>query len=435
MSSLNSNSGVSKRKSVNNFGKKGWAVVLFTLLLYMFSGAVPDTINVTVTAFAEKFSWDSNAMLSYTGIGGFIGIPVALIFGLIIKKTNVKAPTVVLTAIFAVLWFLNGRVTTIAAYGIITILITAVSNTVNLVSTQQIMSNWFPRKKGIALGWATMGMPLAGVILVPLFQVMFGSGISAPFTLMAILTLVLAAIALTWFKSYPEEAGAYPDNEAISEEDQKKNMEAMASYKSPFTIKKLFATKQFWFIIIIFGLLFFTLVGTVSQIVPRLIATGMSSNQAVVMMSVTSALGIPASYLWGFIDQKCGTKKSLIYFCIVWIVAMAMSAIGVAIGNIPLSVISSILAASGLGGLGNLMPSMEIQVFGRYDFSAANSLIIPIVVGMRSFSLIAISSILSAAGANVTGGFRNVFILFTIIAIIVTVFAMAMDDKTIGKLD
>lgn len=430
-----SSSNAGAKTSVNNFGRKGWGVVIFTLMLYLFSGAVPDTLNVTVTAFAETYGWDSNTLLSFSGLGGFIGIPIALIFGIIIQKTNVKVPTIILLLAFAALWLANGLVPSVAVYAIITVLITAVSNTINLVSTQQIMSNWFPRKKGIALGWATMGMPLAGVIIVPLFQALFGGGISVPFSLMAALTVVLAIIAAVWFKSYPEQAGAFPDNIPVSEDEQKKNLEALAQYKSPFTIGKLLVTKQFWFLVIIFGLLFFTLVGTVAQIVPRLIVTGMTPGEAILWMSITSALGIPASYLWGFIDQKLGTKKSLVMFCIVWIIAMAMSAVGVYFHSIPLSIVSVILAASGLGGMGNLMPSMEIQVFGRYDFSAANSLMIPIVVGIRSFSLIVVSAILAGAGENVPVGFTNVFILFTIIAVVATIFAAIMDDKTIGRVD
>ncbi len=425
--------GVEIHSAKSNFGLKGWLVVIFTLLIYMVTSGVPDTLNVSVQVFAGAYGWDSNAMLAMSGIGGFVGIVVSLILGLIIHKTNVKWPTVVFMFIFAALWFAYGQVNSVPAYGAVVILITAVSNTLNLVSTQQIMSNWFPRKKGIALGWATMGMCLSSAIIVPLFQALFGKGIATPFTVMCIVVIILAFITIFWFKSYPEQMGAYPDNEPISEEEKQKNLAAIQSYKSPFTIGKLLSTKQFWLIVFIFGLLFIGLVGTVAQMVPRLASIGMSVDGAILWLMIASIIGIPASYAWGAIDQKIGTKNAVVAFCVLWIISMVVAAIGVGLGSIPVSIVSIILFALGLGGLGNLMPSMAIQVFGRFDFAAANKLIVPVVVGIRSFALIIVSAVLAGAGANVPLGFRNVFILFAAISVVALVLSLLLSNKTIGK--
>lgn len=417
----------------SNFGLKGWLVIIFVLFIYMLSSGVPDTLNVSVQVFAGAYGWDSNALLAFSGIGGFVGIVISLILGVIIHKTNVKWPTVVFMFIFAALWFAYGQVSSVPAYGAVVVLITAVSNTLNLVSTQQIMSNWFPRKKGIALGWATMGMCLSSAIIVPLFQALFAGGISTPFTFMCVAVIVLALITIFWFKSYPEQMGAYPDNEPVSEEEKQKNLAAISSYKSPFTIGKLFKTKQFWLIVVIFGLLFIGLVGTVSQMVPRLLSIGMDTETAVLWLAIASIIGIPASYAWGAIDQKIGTKRAVVAFCVLWAAVMLLSALGMSMGSVPVSIASIILFALGLGGLGNLMPSMAIQVFGRFDFAAANKLIVPVVVGIRSFALIIVSAVLAATGANVTLGFRNVFLLFAVISVVALLLSLMLSNKTIGK--
>lgn len=417
----------------SNFGLKGWLIIIFVLFIYLLSSGVPDTLNVSVEVFAGAHGWNSNELLAFSGIGGFVGIAVSLLLGAIIHKTNVKWPTVIFMFIFAALWFAYGQVGSVPAYGAVVVLITAVSNTLNLVSTQQIMSNWFPRKKGIALGWATMGMCFSSAFLVPLFQLLFGSGISTPFTFMCVVVIVLALITIFWFRSYPEQMGAYPDNEPISEEEKQKNLEALNSYKSSFTLGKLLKTKQFWLIVLIFGLLFIGLVGTVSQMVPRLQSIGMSLDTSILWLTIASIIGIPASYAWGAIDQKIGTKNAVVSFCVLWVVVMVLSAIGVGIGSVPVSILSVILFALGLGGLGNLMPSMAIQVFGRFDFAAANKLIVPVVVGIRSFALIIVSVVLAASGANVATGFQNVFILFAIITVIALLLSLMLSNKTIGK--
>ncbi len=244
---------------------------------------------------------------------------------------------------------------------------------------------------------------------------------------------ILRLVTLFWFKSYPEEKGAYPDNEPISEEEQKRNLAALGSYKSSFTIGKLLKTGQFWLITIIFGLLFMGLIGVMIQMVPRLMSVGLSTDQSILWLTIASIIGIPASYAWGAIDQKVGTKKTVIIFCALWTISMVIGVIGLAVNSIPISIVSVVVFACELGGLGNLMPSMAIQVFGRFDFAAANKLIVPVVVGIRSFALIIVSAVLAAAGANVPLGFRNVFILFAVISVVALVLSLLLSNKTIGK--
>ncbi len=415
------------------FGRKGWMVIIFTLFIYMFTCTVPDTLNVSVGAFAMKYGWDSNQMLIFSAIGGFVGIVVSLILGMIVAKKGVKWPTVIFLIISAILWLTYGHANSIASYGLSVVLATAVANSLNLVSTQQIMSNWFPRKKGIALGWATMGTCFSSAIMVAVFQGMFGISISAPFHLMMIIMIILAVIAVVWFKNYPEEAGAYPDNEPITEEERKANLAILNSADSEFTLGKLFRTKEMWMLAIMFGFIALGLVAAVSQMIPRLMAVGMQQNMSILWLTIASIIGIPASVIWGYIDQKLGTNKTVKLFALLWTIMMLVSAIGSGIASIPLASFSVVFYAILLGGMMNLMPSAIISVFGRFDFAQANKLIMPLVIGIRSCAFLLVPAMLAAAGANVNGGYRNAFLLCTILSAIATVIAFALKDKCIGR--
>lgn len=428
---------MNQNSAKSNFGKMGWLIIIYVLFLYMFSSTPPDTLNVTAEFFAGAMGLDSsNALLVFSAVGGFVGIPVALIFGQIVSKVGVKWPTVIILLIYAVIWFINGKAISFGLYAVIVTIITAVSNTINLVATQQIMSNWFPKKKGIALGWATMGMCFSSAIMVAVFQGMIlNVGLSAPFNLMVVICIVMAVITAVWFKAYPEEAGAYPDNEPISEEEKKANLELINNYKSDFSFGKLFKTKELWMIVIIFGFLFIGLVGTVSRMIPRLVIVGIDQNVAVLWLTIASVIGIPASFFWGLIDQKIGTKKAVEIFCVLWTIMMAIAAVGSAAVSVPVSIISVVFYACLLGGLGNLMPSMVIQIFGRYDFPQANKLVVPLVVGIRSFALLIVPMMLQMSGiGNESAGYRNVFIVFMILSLVATILAFAIKDKTIGKI-
>lgn len=421
-----------KKKGMNNFGAKGWAVVIYTLLIYLFTCVTNDTLNVTVEVFAHVLGVTSNDLLPMAAIGGFAGVVLSLIVGAIIAKKNVKGPTAVLFVILGVLFVINGQARVLPVYAIAAILSTAVSQTLNLVCTQQIMSNWFPKKKGIALGWATMGMPICSAVMVAVFEGMFGISIAAPYWLMAVICVLMAVITGVFFKNYPEEAGAYPDNEIVDPEEQKKTLEFLNNYKSPWTVGKLLKSKEFWMLVIIFGFLFMGLVAAVAQLVPRLASLGMSTNTGILWLSIASIIGIPGSFVWGYIDQKIGTGKTNKIFCVCWAVTMILSAIGMAVASVPLTIVTVVLYACLNGGLGNMMPSMFIKVFGRFDFAQANKIGMPIVICLRSLTMIIMPIILAAAGANQVMGYRNLFILISVLSVIAAILAFVIKDKTIG---
>lgn len=422
-------------KSNVNFGKKGWYIIIFTLLIYWFSSTPADTLNITVDGFAAQIGLSNgSSLLIFAAIGGFVGIPMALIAGQIIAKKGVKIPGIILMVVMAFLWFFYARVETFQQYAVIATLIAAVSNTVNLVVTQQIMSNWFPKKKGIALGWATMGMPVDSAVTVAVFQIMMMKiGFSAPFYLMFAITIILAGVMLFTVKEYPEEAGAYPDNEILSESEKKENLELIANYKSPWTIGKILTCREFWLLIIVFGFLFIGLLGAITQMIPRLTSLGMNANTAVMWLTISSLAGIPTSFMWGAIDQAAGTKKTVIVFSCVWTIMMVLATVGCGIANIPVTIVSLIMLSCLHGGLGNLMPSMVINVFGRYDFAQVNKLVVPFVVGIRTLSFLIIPAFLAMAGANVATGYRNAYGLFTILSVIAVVCSIFITDRKIGK--
>ena len=167
--------------------------------------------------------------------------------------------------------------------------------------------------------------------------------------------------------------------------------------------------------------------------VPRLTAVGLDQNMAILWLTIASIIGIPASVFWGFVDQAIGTMKTVRIFCVLWTLMLVVSALGSGIVNVPISVISVVFYAVLLGGMMNLMPSAIIQVFGRYDFAQANKIIMPLVIGIRSCAFLIVPMMLAAAGADVNGGFRNAFIICTVLSLIATVLSFVLKSDCIGK--
>ena len=200
-----------KTKSINSFGKQGWWIIIYVLLLFWISASPIDLLNVSVDAFAGMKQWDGNMLLVFSSIGTWVGIIVVAIFGRWVTAKGAKLPTLIGLVLLGLFFIFNGMADSIPMYGVAVVLLSAMSGSLNLVSTNTFMSNWFPKKKGIALGWSSMGMCLSGAVCIPLFAALLESThtLTIPFAVFGAISIVIAAITGFGVKEWPEQAGCW----------------------------------------------------------------------------------------------------------------------------------------------------------------------------------------------------------------------------------
>ena len=84
----------------------------------------------------------------------------------------------------------------------------------NYIGNYSIISNWFSRKKGLAMGWVTIGFPMSAMISVPLVSgIMPGGGLEGVYMFYAGFAVVLLVLVFAFITNYPEQAGRFPDND------------------------------------------------------------------------------------------------------------------------------------------------------------------------------------------------------------------------------
>jgi sugar phosphate permease len=420
---------MAQKKNINDFGKKGWGIIIYTLFLFWISASSVDLLNVSVDAFAGIKQWDRNTLLIFSAIGLWLTIAVAIIVGAWVVKKGIKIPTITMLIIMGVFYILNGFAVSVPMYGITVVLLTASSGVVNLVSTNTYMSNWFPRKKGIALGWSSMGMCVSSAVSIPLFAILLEKThtLSVSYGVFGVGAIVIALVTIFGVKSFPEETGAFPDNEPENMDKLEADKKAIAAYKSDWTAGRLLRSKQVWFVSLGFGFLFIALMGTMTQFVPRFMVSGFTQSEAIMWLSVTGVLGIIGSYLWGYLDQKTNTKITVVIYAIYM---MAMQFLSAAFFfNRAVSIVLIILIGILIGGIGNLFPSMIIQIFGRYDFKNANGVCVPILTAVRACTFIIIAVVLGATA----GDYRILCVVLGFISLVAVLFTLGLSNKTIGR--
>lgn len=420
----------SKQLTNSKFGPWGWSMILYTFLLYYFwAGLSVDALNVYPEAFAGMHGWDPNVLLGFATPAGIIGVLGGIVFGRMIMKTGARTLSAVTLMITGAIYIVFGRVNSQPMYLVCLTLFTFMANAFGLIVTSTLMNNWFPRKKGIALGWATMGAPFCTATFVAIISALFGRfGIPNACAIVGVVVIVFGVVSLFWVKNYPHEVGAYPDNIPDNQMELKAQAEVINSYKSPFTVARLLRDKDMWCISVGFGLLWMVTVGIVSQFIPRMMSVGFSQPTALMMLTVAAIVGLFGSYFWGWLDQKTGTKRASVVYSVSYIIALLL----LIFAKLPVfTYIAIVFVGLGIGGLLNLMPSMVISVYGKYDFTAANSLVSPIASLLQKFAFIIMAVLLAKSG----GSYTLPYGVFIVIDIIGAILLLMVTDKCKGKQD
>ena len=450
------------RSTKNDFGSKGWLMIVISGLCYFFfAGMINDGLNVIVANFSAEHGVDYNACLASATPAAWFGVIGVAFWTVVVQKIGSRKVGAISLLLGAVSYALYGVVSTVTGFFVVTALVNFMAYGFCNTAAQVMIAHWFPTRKGLALGWATMGTNLSSAVFIPIlavfvalrgvngsflmvgaimivilgvmddimtlkalpkFLVLVGmGGVNGSFFGVGVLVLITAVIYGLLVRDTPEEYGCTPDNGALTEEEIQANLKEIAEYKSPWTVGKLLTNKQVWLTNIAFGVYILVTVSLVSQLIPRLTAGGWAQEKATGMMTVAAVLGLLGSYITGWMDQKIGTKRTSVIYGIWYLAAVLSCCLPASDFAMYLSVF---LIGIGIGGIGNLFPSMVGNLFNRHDFARALGVMNVVTLILRSFAF----SIL-AFGLENLGGYSGAYAIVAVINVVGIICCCLIKDE------
>lgn len=406
----------------------GWGLqVLVGIMFFFYAGLCVDGQNIAIPAFSNAYGWTYGTLLALSTPAGWIGMIGIMYFSHLVDKKGSKYVIVFSMIASGIVCFFYGFATNIVTYAISYFLLVMFTNGYGNVATGSLTTSWFPRRRGYALGWSSMGMPLATAIYVPILAILISHfGIGIAMSIIGSIIIAVGILAIFWVKNTPEEMGLSPDNDSHGLDELEQRRKEMTEYSSNWTIKRLLNTKVVWTQSICYGLLFLTTMGLVSQMVPRLMFLGHSKSFALSMLSLAAVVGVVGSVVWGFIDMKIGTRKATMLYA-VWY-GLAVIVLLASRDSIWGTILGICMSGWGLGGIGNLQPSMLAQTFGRFDYASASRVVNTIVAFIRvlAFAVVGIA-------INMTGSIDGAYGFLIASCVVAFILAYILDDRLIGK--
>lgn len=407
------------RKS--NFGGRGWTIVFIeAALLWISSGSVVHGMNIILPALSGAFGLDHTVLLALATPATWASIVAGYVGAYVCERRGAKFLILTSLCVGGVSFGLLGTWTTTTGFFVLFSIICFFDTCFAYIGGPALLATWFPRKKGLALGWATMGQTFSTATYVPYLAFMFATfGVARGFWGITALMAVMFVVVLFFVRDKPEDFGCAPDNLLMSAEELEESRREQETYTAEFTTWQLLKMKDVWFMGLAFGGVYVVVVGLLSQFVPRMMATGIDQETAIIYMSIAAMVGVPGAYLWGWLSQRIGVKWCSIAYLSWYAIALVLNI--VAMNEVTLW-ISLLMIGEALGGATNLSMSIVAEKFPRQAFVKAWGVVQPIQSIIRSCAFAIL-----AFGLTYLGGFSGAYAVLLAIAIVSIILIWLVD--------
>ena len=403
-----------EQQKIRGFGFRGWMLILYQAIAYItFQVFTQYPLNILA-----DFYGGSQKVANIYSICAVVGILVQIaLAGVVARMKKIKLFGAILGLITLVLAFLVMTLPAGPAWDAAYAVINVISVLYATFALGILVGQWFPTRKGIVMGIATLAFPIANGLLGPFASAVFAKGfpdIKGAFLPFFIVCVVGWIIGLIFIKDYPEECGAFRDNNRnMTPEVAKAIMEEEIENKktSVWTYLHTLKCKEFWFGTICVALLLSCSIGLMSQ--SNAIINNYAEELSFIggytgVMALVMIFGCIGSFVLGVLDQKLGTKKAMIISAVLMIIGGVLGLID----NAYALLLAMIFVAMFMGASSNFGVSCAAQYWRREDFSRIFTLSSPIGSMISSASPALIAALLFG-----TTGYKGHAGAFTFVAI------------------
>lgn len=250
----------------------------------------------------------------------------------------------------------------------------------SLIPAATLISAWFDKKRGFALGVASAFTGVATIIYPPILTIIIDkSSVSNAFLFQSISIFILATVTMILLRNAPADKGLLPYG------CQTEISETPSLNISGITFKEAIRTNDYYLLIIALFFVCLTMQPTFSHIAIFYIDGGYSSMFAAYMLSIYGLVMIIFKPIYGMLIDKLGLMISAIYTYILLIVGF-VSAYLIGFPVFPyIFVICLGIAAAPFASIG--FPIYTEILFGKKDFPKIYTSIKFMFVGVGSIAV------------------------------------------------
>ena len=292
----------------------GWVIFAVTFLIYMFMFGLRYSIGVFFTPIQREFGWSTATTVSAVTVFFWVYALSAPLVGNLAERMGVRKTVLLgglllggggaLVSLMRELWHLYLFWGVIAAIG---------ASALYVIPTM-VLSRFFVRKRGRAVGWSSVGVSVGQATLVPIVAIL----IEEYGWRWAIRSLGLVVVVVTSFVGYaflrkdPESMGLRADGEEGYSSAGMSREERMVHTSVDWRPRDAMKTGSFRLIILSYFFAVGGIISILTFVVPHMILVGIDPVQASVAFGIIGAMSAVGSFLFGIVSDRLGRRATIV---------------------------------------------------------------------------------------------------------------------------
>ena len=353
----------------------GWRMTAIAFFLdFIQVGFFFYSFGIFFMALTEEFGATRLGVSLAFMISGVVGAIFGPFIGqLLDKQSSIKPIMIVGALMLATGYGLLSQITAMWQFYFIAGTLLAIGgSTMGGQSSSKLVANWFVKKRGVALGVATMGISGSGVLMPALASFLIDEfGWRHSYMIFAVSILILAIpVILIWVVTKPEDIGQLPDGEIIEKDKPTVVVEPQTEWTSSAILK----SSNFWLIALTFAILVGVFQAILIHLVPQLMDMGFQIEQAAFALSIAAILGVLGKLVFGWLIDNFHPSYA-VWVCIA---SQALGALGIIVfSDYSLLLVAAAVYGFGMGGVVPLNGAICGVAFGRLSFGRVMGLMRP----------------------------------------------------------
>ena len=398
------------KESGNSFLYGWWIVFVAAVGLSMGYGPIVTfTFGVFFKLLNQEFGWSRGDISQAFSISLFVMSLVFPFVGRLVDRFGARKVIIPSILLFGLglmsLSLLSANIWQLYA---VYILLGLVGGGTAPVPYSNVLSHWFDKRRGLALGVAMVGLGLGAFVMPSLAQMLIVSqGWRQAYLVFGLMVMVITIpIVGLFFKETPEMVGLRPDGDVINP-----NHPNTSEQKIGLSAQEARQTHTFWILVGAFFLMSASVHGCLIHLVPLLTDRGISPQLAAGATSLFGAAllfgRVGAGYL---LDHFFASSVALCFFCgsTLGLLLLWSGVTGTA------AFIAAFLVGLGMGAEGDIIAYLIGRYFGLRAFGEIYG------YAFGAFTLGGVSGpLLMGRGFDATGSYSlglGVFVVVTLIA-------------------
>lgn len=307
----------------------GWIIVFIGALGIFFSGPGQTYSNsIFIDAYIEDFGWSRSLVSSVYSIATLVAGLIMIFVGRFIDRFGQRVMMVVVGTLFAIACFWNSAVSTIWMLSIGFFAIRLLGQGSMSLIPNTLAAQWFVKKRGFAVSLMALGsfisamvFPIINTWLIDTWDWRFA------WQFWGILLLVIfVPVALLGVRNKPEDIGLEPDGPLKQKEELKPILGSavVKEAEEDWTLQEAKKTRAFWAILICVGIPSMINTGITFHILSIFGSNDLSPGIAATVLSLMAMVGIPMSFVSGFITDRVQTNYLLLAIFIIEFILLLM---------------------------------------------------------------------------------------------------------------